>query len=68
MIRYFVLHGQSYNPPLDHIQAEEETERRRKEGDPLVLAYDEFCAAKSKELADAINQMPIMRALKRTTF
>ena len=62
MIRYFCLHGKSYNPPLDHIQAEEETRRRRAEGDPLVLAYDEVCKQHSDALAkELIEKNPLLR-------
>ena len=65
MIRYFALHGRGYSPPLDHIQAEEETRRRRAAGDPLVLAYDKVCAEHSNRLADElIARNPLLTKLR----
>ena len=65
MIRYFALHGKAYDPPLDHIQAEEETQRRRAEGDPIVLAYDAVCKERSDAMAkELIERIPLLRALR----
>jgi hypothetical protein len=65
MIRYFCLHGRTYSPPLDHIQAEEETRRRRAEGDPIVLAYDKVCAEHSARLTEeVIERSPLLMRLR----
>ena len=61
----FHLLGQNYNPPLNYDELEPEIQRRKKDGDPLAVAYCQVREEHDLALRDSIvESSPLLRKFK----